>query len=313
MRRRTCAWPALVLAVILVVLAAAHGCGGPSAATPTDAESTTTTISTGAGAAGAESALEPGEALAAVKQDLERLLGLPADRIVVSTLAPASAGADMVLLWTSGKAEVDSATGRIYLLSVDRAYVDPRRSTMSEVQLEYEAKPVPGALGWPDSMLAGLGFRQEGGGSISEDTHLFALQWQQYDSQGVVEDGFVDVYVDSRTGDLVSFSVSLGSGRPDIAGAISVNDAMDIAQTCIFLETDDPDIALMGDGSLILLGKTVSQELTIVEDKKITKGKPLLCWVIFLSGTVAGETVGGTVYIDATTGEVLSYQPLSAE
>jgi len=35
--------------------------------------------------------------------------------------------------------------------------------------------------------------------------------------------------------------------------------------------------------------------------------------VISLSGLVGDETVGGTVYVDATTGEVLAYEALSDE
>lgn len=258
-------------------------------------------------------ALGPGEGLADAEERLLQVLGLQPDDLRVSDLAPGARGADTVLIWAAGKAEVDSATGRVFLVSMNRPEVDPGRSFMSEVQLKHEAGKIPGLLGWGDGMLLGMGFRQDQPGTVSAEAGLFTLVWVQYAGERTDTDGRVEVHVDARSGQLAGFSVSLASDRPDVEGALGASDALDIAETQIFLKTKTPAIPLTGDGSLILMNRQLSQELQVVKDRKITKDKPVLTWVISLSGTVENTTVGGTVYVDAMTGEVLSYQPLSEE
>jgi hypothetical protein len=302
----------LALIVTLATITAGCGCGSPGGAGTGEAGgSTTTTTATAVGSD--EMALEPGEGLADAEQSLTQVLGLAAGDVRASKLVPGSAGADTVLIWAAGKAEVDSATGRVFLVAMNRPQVDPLLPFLSDMLLKHEAGKIPGLLGWGDGMLMGMGFRQEQPGVLATDTGLFTLVWSQYAGDGSSTEGRVEVRVDARSGQLAGFSVTPAGDSPGIEGALSASDAMDIAETHIFLKTKDPEIPLMGDGSLILMDKQVSQELKVVQDRKITKGKQVLTWVIFLSGTVENETVGGTVYVDAMTGAVLSYQPLSEE
>jgi hypothetical protein len=260
-----------------------------------------------------EFVLAPGEGLAEAKRNLALILGVATAGMRLSASAPAAPGADAVIEWETGSAEVDSMAGRVYLVSANQAQVDPRQLYMTEPRLTVAARRMPAALGWEDGMLAALGFKQEQPGALSSVTGLFCLTWSRYGAEGALEDGFVEVYVDGRAGSLVSFSLSLGSEGPDVAGALGAKDAVDIAETYIYLKTKDPDIPMAGDGSLILLQKSVAQELKVVEDRKITRGEPLLTWVISLTGAVEGKTVGGTVYINAMTGEVLYYEASSDE
>ena len=238
---------------------------------------------------------------------LARALGIDAKGMSRSAATPSSPQADAELGWAGGTAEVDSSTGRIYSVAVQRAAGPMVGQSFSEEGLKYQALQMAANLGWTQGMLDSLGFRQEHPGVLSGDGSVFSLTWSQYDDKGLRNDGQVNVRLDARTAELVSLSVSLGSQGLSIAGSISESEAIGVAQTVIFLRTLKPKLALAGDGSLILVGKSVSEKLSIVNDHKITKDKPVLMWVITITGTVDSELVGGTVYIDAKTGAAVGY------
>jgi len=308
--RRLVIFIVAALFAALVVATAGCGDGSPGTEDPDAAQGSTTT--TTVYVAPVDGALEPGDGLAAAKKGLAQILGLATADLRVSTLVPRSPGADAVVVWTAGRAEIDSATGRVYFLSTEVPYVDPRRALMSAALLKYKAEKAPALLGWGDATLDGMGFRQVQEGAISPDTDLYTLVWDQYSADGSATDGFLEIRLDPRSGETAWFSMSPAGEGPEIAGALGAADAMSIAETHIFLQTKTV-IPLAGDGSLILIDKKVSQELKTVQDRKITRDKQVLTWVISLSGLVGDETVGGTVYVDATTGEVLAYEALSDE
>ncbi|MBN1631614.1 MAG: hypothetical protein JW990_17815 [Thermoleophilia bacterium] len=310
MPRRLVIFIGAALFVALVLSAAGCGDGSPGTEDPDAAQGSTTT--TTVYVAPLDGVLEAGDGLAAAKQGLVQVLGLATADLRVSTLVPRSPGADAVVVWTAGRAEIDSATGRVYFLSTEIPHVDPRRALMSDTLLKCKAEKVPALLGWGDGTLHGLGFRQVQAGAISPDTDLYTLVWDQYAGDGSVTDGSIEIRLDPRSGETAWFSLWPAAEGPEIAGALGAADAMSIAETHIFLQTKTA-IPLAGDGSLILMGKKVSQELKMVKDRKITRDKQVLTWVISLSGLVGDEAVGGTVYVDATTGEVLAYEALSDE
>jgi len=306
----------IVLAFVVTATLPAGGCGngGSGETDAADGDSSTTTVAgTVSGRNEAAAVLSPGDGLGEAKQRLALVLGLTTEEISVSSLPPESAGTDTVLVFETGRAEIDSATGRVHVVDTDQASPDPRSSPESEVHLAYTAGRIPGTLGWDEDMLTGMGFQQAGEGSISADSSLFSRTWEQYEADGAPTGGFIEVYLDAHTARLISFSVYLAGEVPDISGVIGATDAMAIAQTEIFLKTSSPRIPMTVDGSLILLGKTVSRELKVVEDTKITRGEQVLAWVIFVKGTVGDAMVGGTVYIDAMSGRILAYQPLPEE
>lgn len=314
MRKQVFALLGPLLAAIVVLPLTGCGCSGTAGVSSTSSDASTTTSISAAAETGEDGAVILTQGgLSAAKDALAGLFDLTMDEIGISARVPASAGADTVLVWAAGQADVDGVSGRIYSVAVDRPFVDTRWPALADVRLRYLAGRMPAQLGWGEDMLAGLGFRQEQPGALLADQDIYVLTWAQYDGAGSPADGVAEVQLDSRTGDLVGFTMFLGSEAPDISGALSAAEAMAIAETHIFLETDDLKIPLTDDGSLVLLGKSLSQELKTLEDGKITRGKPLLTWVISLTGTVDGKTVGGTVYIDATTGRVLAYERLADE
>ena len=249
------------------------------------------------------------EGLHQARLTLAQALGLDVGSISVSTNAPSSPQADAVLQWAGGTAEVDSTAGRIYGVGMQQAAGGSSASGLTEEGLTYQALQMATKLGWTTGMLTGLGFKQEQLGTLDAGTGVFTLDWSQYDNQGVRGQGLVEVRLDAGNAALLGFSVSLGSQGPSLAGSISEQEAMGIAQTTIFLETDKPKLSLAGDGALLLADKAVSETLGMVTDRKATKNKPMLLWVIEITGTQDAQIVGGTVYIDAKTGVVVHYVP----
>lgn len=216
-------------------------------------------------------------------------------------------GANVVIEWSGGRAEVDDSTGRVYSVLAEQRQSNALLPFLTEERLEMEALGMVRDLGWTDGTLAGLGFKQHSPGTLAEDTGLYTITWGEFDEKGKTKDGFIVMELEGRTGRLVGLSIWLGSDAPEIAGTISEAEALVIAQTQIYLHTDKPKIPLAGDGSLILLNRSSSQELRQIEDSKIVE-EPTLCWVVTITGTVNLQVVGGTVYIDARTGEVKKYQ-----
>ena len=244
--------------------------------------------------------------LGQAKVALSRVLGIDAGIIRAQAGTPQSAEADVTLTWDGGTSEVDSATGIVYGVSLSKAPSGGSGQLLMVERLRYEAVGVLSQLGWTEGALAGFGFKEDGTGSLAEGSALYTSSWNRYDGKGVEQVGSIVLTLDARTAALVSFSASLGSDAANLAASVTEASALAIAQTEIYLRTTQPKLSLTGDGSLILLGRTMSEQLIVVKDSKITK-TPTLCWVIVIRGSVGQETVGATVYIDANTGKVVKY------
>jgi hypothetical protein len=225
----------------------------------------------------------------------------------MSDAAPGSPSADTVIEWTGGTAEFDSSTGMVYSVSAEESTAAGSSGLLTEDRLRYEATNIAASLGWTGGALQGLGFKREQPAAL-ESTGIYTMTWSQYDATGARQDGSIVLMLDGSTGLLLSFSAWPGNDAADIAGLITEAQAMQIVQTQIYLRTDKPKLSLAGDGSLILVNRRASEELKVVTDKKIVNTKPRMCWVVTLLGMVGTNTVGGTVYIDASTSEVLKYE-----
>jgi hypothetical protein len=280
---------------------------GSSPAPSTASTGATESLGSSADSSTVATILSSEEGLRLARLTLAQVLSLDAKAISVSTATPSSPQADAVLEWAGGTAEVDSTAGRIYGVGVQQAASGQSAQAMTEEGLTYQALQVATKLGWTTGMLSGLGFRQEQPGTLAADTGVFTLDWSQYNDQGVRTGGLLEVRLNAASAALAGFSVSLGSQNLSIAGTISEQQAMGIAQTEIFLKTVKPKIPIAGDGALLLSGEAVSEKLGVVTDHKITKDKQLLLWVIRITGAVDSQVVGGTVYIDAKTGVVVEY------
>jgi hypothetical protein len=253
-----------------------------------------------------------GEGVRQAKTELAQALGISATDVEQSPTFPSSNQADLVLSWAGGTADVDSSTGRIYSVLVKQVAGNAATVSMTEEGLGYQALQMAAKLGWTKAMLDALGFRQEQQGTLLGDGSSYALTWTQYDEDGIRSGGRVEVELESRTAALLGFSVSLGPRGLNLAGSISQEQAMNIAQNEIYLKTSKPKLALAGDGTLLLSGMTESGVLRMVNDHKITKNKPVLMWVITILGTADSQPVGGVVYVNATSGAVASYQPVTS-
>ena len=278
-----------------------------SATTSSTAAGGDVVVTEGPSAASGPGSGANGQGIPNAKLALAQALGLDAKDLSRSAATPSSPQADVVLEWAGGTAEVDSRSGLVYSIAVRQVAASTTAQSLNEEGLKYQALQMVATLGWTKGMLDGLGFRQEQPGVVSSDGSIYSLTWSQYDDKGLREDGRVEVRLDRRTSALVGLSVSLATQGVSIAGSISESEAMGIAQTTVFLRTIKPKITLAGDGSLLLAGGAVLEKLVVVNDHKITKDKPVLMWVITITGTVDSQKVGGTVYIDAKTGAVLNY------
>jgi hypothetical protein len=277
---------------------------GASAATPANPATTANTQGSKAATGTPNS-----EGVLKAKRLLTAVASVAPEEIVMADEAPNAPGADAVLRWGSGRAEIDSGVGRIYFVSVASSTADSSVSPLAEDRLRLEAVAKMHALGWTDGTLQGLGFVEEQPGRLDEQSGLYTLGWRQKQLDPKSSYSAVDISVDGRTAALVHFSAWIGSNALDIAGAISEPQALQIAQTEIYLESDSKKLTLAGDGSLILLSRAVNEELKYVKDKTYTRNKQVLCWVITVLGRVGQQLMGGTVYVDAKTGKVLHYQP----
>jgi hypothetical protein len=318
LRRRILVLLTLALLLVAGLGVAAPGCGDSGTGGPGSLDGSATTLNGTATGGGTESVSTattqmPGDSLDDAKMSLALVFGVAEADIQVTSKTPGSPNADFVLEWQGGQAEVDSTTGRVYLVSGELSAGGSYVPFLSEARLVTEARRIMNGLGWTDTMLGSVGFQQERPGTLTEGTGLYTVAWAQYDSEGIPMDGAAELRVDGRTGGLVYLSVSPGVGGPDLAGALTEADALAIAQTEIYLKTKEPKISLAGDGSLILLNRSVTEQLTIIDDREMTGGKPLDVWVITLTGTSSGVMVGGTTYIDAATGDVLKYVPYEEE
>jgi hypothetical protein len=245
------------------------------------------------------------EAVHKVEQALAGFVGVDPADIKVSGTATSSPSADTVVEWTGGKAELDSRTAIVYAVTTGQPAAGGGQP-LSEDRLRYEAVTVAAALGWSEGALQSLGFKEQPG--TLAGSGVYTMTWKQYDAKGAQLDGSVVLSLDDSTAALVNFSAWPGSVSSDIAGAIPEAQAMQIAETQIYLRTDQPKLSLDGNGSVILLNRKVTEELKIVSDKTVVKNDPRLCWVITVLGTVGTQTVGGTTYLDAASGAVLKYE-----
>jgi hypothetical protein len=277
----------------------AAGCG-----TLTDASDTTTTSERGVAAAAARDAEATRHA---VEKALATSTGGDLATMKLSDAAPGSPSANAVIEWTGGKAEFDSSTGMVYSVSAEKSTAAGSGGLLTEERLGYEATNIMHSLGWTEGALQGLGFKQQQPAAL-ESTGIYTMTWSQYDATGAQQPGSIVLTLDGGTGLLLSLSAWPGNEATDIAGLITEAQAMQIVQTQIYLRTSKPKLSLAGDGSLILVNRRVTEELKVVTDKKIVKTTPRMCWVVTLLGTVGTNTVGGTVYIDASTSEVLKYE-----
>ncbi len=159
-------------------------------------------------------------------------------------------------------------------------------------------------MGWSEEALKDAGFRSQGDGVLFEDLSEYQRTWVGYTAQGVQTDGLIEIRLDAREGRVVSFLCHAGVGDVpvDLAAAIPQSRAEAIARAEI-------ERTASQEGTASAAGYTLKQSLLkLTKAPALTGGETKLVWVMQLIGKDAsGAPVGGTVYIDALSGQVLQH------
>lgn len=239
-----------------------------------------------------------------ISERLGAALGIPPDSIVKDATTPVLAGADAVLKFPGGVAEVDTKTGRLIAL-VNRGGLETGKLPfLSLSELDLRVTQFASQVGWNEQALKAAGFRPEGEGDLLEDMSEYQKEWVGYTSQGIRTDGLIEIRADARTGRVVSFLYHPGVGDVpvDASGAISESAAVDIGRTVVAQRASE-------QGGPAVDGYDLKQSLLkLTAAPALTGGAPRLVWVIQLVGEdAAGSPLGGTVYIDALSGQVIQY------
>lgn len=251
------------------------------------------------------------DGLAVATDRLAAALGIPPGEFKENASVPRVEGADAVVEWAKGLAQIDSTTGRVLMLSQEAQEGDITAELRGYAELDRRATLLAELLGWDEAALAKEGFRPEESGLLSAVMCLYHKTWASYTSQGVRNNGLIEVKLDGRDGQLVSFHYFPGAGDPpvDTAEAISQEEAEAIAEKTIeevilqhirTLPAEDQAEASQ------LTWESRESELKITDAHAVTGGETKLIWVVGLLGKDGtGSPIAGTVYIDAMTGAVL--------
>jgi hypothetical protein len=245
--------------------------------------------------------------LRAAAQRLEAALGGIEGGLRESAAPPARPGADTVLEWQDGLAELSSSDGRVLLVTQTRQTVDPDAVLMSAAELDQKADDIVASLGWSQGDLEELRFRAEPGGVQLAGTAEYRKTWRSYTPEGIADTGLIDVRLDARNGALVfyAFVPGVAAGSVDAKPAISEDQAIAVAEKT----ARDRIAAALGANDL---AETVLEqkaaELRVTDARGVTGGAVKLVWRVEFEGlSPQGVVVGGTAFVDAMTCEVLEY------
>jgi hypothetical protein len=251
------------------------------------------------------------DGLTAAIDQLAVAVGIPPGEMKENPSLPRVEGADAVVEWAKGLAHVDSTTGRVLMLSQQAQDGDITAELQDYAELDRRAMLLAELLGWDEVALAEEGFRSDESGLLSAVMCLYHKTWVSYTSQGVCNNGLIEVKLDGRDGQLVGFHYFPGAGElpVDTAKALSQEQAEAIAEKNIeevvlqqirILAAEDQAVASR------LTWDTRESVLKITSAPAVTGGETKLVWVVSLGGKDGtGSAVAGTVYIDAMTGTVL--------
>ena len=117
--------------------------------------------------------------------------------------------------------------------------------------------------------------------------------------------------LDARSGKLLHYLFDPGPTAPrDASAAVSEDDAIQIAKDFIGDQAQVPTTAPFGGSASTTapLGVVVrSTGLVHTDAPGITGGRDMLVWIVKLGGSTETGDVRATVYVDAMTGEVLTW------
>ncbi len=294
--------PGLVLVAALVLVA---GCGydQPHASTNTsDPAPSAVTSETAPVETRSTTKLDREAIIAQAIVRVEAALGLPAGSVKVSGKAARLPGAELLLSCDGGgEAELDLDTGRILYLIPGPRDPDSGVRLPSEVLFE-KATRLAETMGWDAAMLASEGFTVEEAKFIDhgDAPTEYTKRWRGHDEQGVPTNGMIDAAVDASTGEVLHFFYNPGPRAP-LADSATIAEGKAVASAKAYVG----DEAWFATGTSGLTTKSAA--LVHTDAPGITGGREMLVWIVELGGmTERGESTA-TVYLDATTGEVLTW------
>lgn len=220
-------------------------------------------------------------------------------------------GADLSANWGNGIAAGDSATGRIVMVSQDGASAEPGARGLDALELEYAGDLAVSRLGWDEVALRDGNFVQEDSGIASEETNQYRKSWVGYTSSGVLNGARIDIWLDARDGTVLRFLVLPGvkDSQVDLTQAIDEERAIGIAEEAVRSKALELARSHAGQEEVDPARVDVKLRraaLTLTDAAAITGGTTMLVWRVEFQGTDQfGYSAGGTVYMDANTGEIL--------
>ena len=302
-----------------VVAVFVAGCGGavPASNASSLLPATTVTGEAAANSSTSEPVADPDAAIARAAARVEAVLGLPAGTVTASSEAPKLDDADVVLAWKgegTSRAWVDLDTGRI-LGIIPGTVGDSSGEPLSHAELERTALRVAEQLGWDEAALVAEGFTPEDPRILphGDAPTEYSRRWAGHDESGLPNQGLIDVALDVTNAELLHFFyIPRSRTALDATETINQEEAIAVAKGVIGDSSQVPttDTAPPGESTMTTLPIGVvlrSAELVHSAAPGITGGRDMLVWIVKLGGSQATGEVRATVYIDALTGEVLTW------
>ena len=264
--------------------------------------------------------------------ELQAALGLADGAVSRSTQPPLLADSDVVLTWTGGKADVDLKSGRINAVLVDTT-ASASGTALPDATLDDDADRLAGLLGWDGGALQTAGFTPGTSQTVTYDQvgPVFQKTWVGHDSEGIPNEGVIEVGLSATSGDLHSFLFSPGpTVGLDMSKVITKEEATKTALNAAAknaisgvstsgTSVQAPTTATTAKTTPTSGGTTTTtapggfqvESATLVHTDKpgITGGKDLLVWVVQLNGSADSGTGGIIVYVDAVTDKSLVVTP----
>lgn len=233
---------------------------------------------------------------------VEAAPGLPDGSVTVSEKAARLPDAEVLLSCDGGgEAELDLDTSRIvYLIPGPR---DPDSDVrLPSDELDEKATRLAETMGWDAAMLAAEGFTVEEAKLIDhgDAPTEYTKRWRGHDEQGVPTNGMIDAAVDASTGEVLHFFYSPGP-RASLVDSATITEEKAVASAKAYVE----DEAWPATGTSALT--TQSAALVHTDAPGITGGREMLVWIVKLGGMTERGEATATVYVDAITGEVLTW------
>lgn len=258
---------------------------------------------------------DPDVVIARAIHQLEAVLGLPDGAVTRSAEPPFLPGSEIALAWPGGgRTDLDLDTGCIVSI-IPETLAGSSGELLSTTELDAAACRIAELLGWDDATLAAQGF-------TPEETEImphgdappeYSKRWVGHDDQGFPNGGLVDVGLDATSGRLLRFMFHPGPRASlDASEAINEREAIQIAKDSIGDAAQIPTTsAPPSEGATTTTlppGVVVrSAELVHYDAPGITGGRDMLVWIVKLGGGTATGEVRATVYVDAISGEVLTW------